>query len=1350
MKSGTKNNKTLSSNKRKEKEDGEEIEQAKKKRKDNVENNDSQNEGEIDFNPDDFSSSQIASTFKEYLKGVKFSSSVQVENPIDLKLYLEKALAPKSQEAHEFSFGFEKHIEENENFKQLLLPFKTESLVFSSNDTICKLLLNITSLQPIISSILLDKIPINCQDDDEYDRLEDNIPKLILSQFRWLDIIVNSSKMADKLIEIMELCPPDMKKEIISFIPEIIVDADKVNIAKKLSEMMMEDGDFTIPVLETLSNLNVDLFRDGSDIMDYVFQKIESAEIEELTVVIKFLLQSASSFTAEEVIGKLREKLDFKSLSVLDEDDQELLSQARKEKRVISSETTSSEVMALDALKSGIRYNKHVSNAFLKEIQNISSTNEHLLIDVWVLFILYSFQNTTKKAEVLLKKKIKSGEFDEILLKSSIENHSEALIQFFSHLLSLADQFLRNTDLKVINGGKLFYRLIFKQFSSNYHRQETLGSLLTHIGSTSKTEVNAALDILLMLVDQHLGETRQFSNFLQGMLDFLENLDEDQIRKVYKLLATLSYTKLNDTNDEFIKNDTLTITVTKELTNGRMRYRRMGIIGVCAILGKLGSISSSNSMFANHDTEHKLTKQEFSYITLFLMNAMKSCVKVPICFTFLYDELSSTITENKLSSQILDWLKDQLHEPFESEYIKDFKSEDSIIENYPDNFFKKMDPELLMEIRESKNSSILGMTILPFIISEDIHSYDNLWNMLSHFHLLFKIAQSQNEQTSLVGLFDAALLLFSEENLGDFKELSVKEKDIICNSLFVAINWFRELLCCFSNFMKDSTLKLRVFQRLKNIIELESHLDTCLFFHESYDVDKTNHWLQSEDISSEKPTKVKESKKKNDEQLEDGDDDEKKKKSKSYERSTTKKYVSKLLPYMRELDLSILNIISEFNPKDTKTGLGAAGSLYVLQDLLLKFSVVSKRKTVSPFATTSKISHKELDQHSTESFIKKIISLIPSLVSMLETYIEKFNEDEDDDNVEYLKPTISILFELFEKLFQEINSSQIDYKLVAEKFKLSDEEKSSVEVIFDYFKGFASKLDDNEILSKILDILLCLNSNESNNDLKSQTYEFASELLFKEYGNLKGEKLSTVLGIYVNSSKNVFREMLNVTDTMILPFHEGESENLPSCLTKTTFSTFYKTIFQLNANMISQFDLKIENEKKIKKIIEKLRDSTETFKNLIHITKTKETNDVKITSIVHGKKFFLNFLKITRFLAKQYPSHRSLINQVLENIQKSIKTLQLLCNSSKTFKNSSVTKSIPSLKRDMEKIVYQTKIICKNEKFRVKNWKKAEVDSKDMYDKLVDESDENDDIEDEEEDEVENKSDEEDIDEFDE
>jgi hypothetical protein len=57
-------------------------------------------------------------------------------------------------------------------------------------------------------------------------------------------------------------------------------------------------------------------------------------------------------------------------------------------------------------------------------------------------------------------------------------------------------------------------------------------------------------------------------------------------------------------------------------------------------------------------------------------------------------------------------LKDKLHEPFESNHIKDFKSDDSIVESYPQNSFKKMDPEFWMEIRESKTSSVGNLFLI--------------------------------------------------------------------------------------------------------------------------------------------------------------------------------------------------------------------------------------------------------------------------------------------------------------------------------------------------------------------------------------------------------------------------------------------------------------------------------------------------------------------------------------------------------------------------------------------------------------------------------------------------------------
>jgi hypothetical protein len=58
----------------------------------------------------------------------------------------------------------------------------------------------------------------------EEDIPEGNVPRLILSQLRWLDHLEESESFARKLIEILRVCTPHLKKEIISVIPEIIDD----------------------------------------------------------------------------------------------------------------------------------------------------------------------------------------------------------------------------------------------------------------------------------------------------------------------------------------------------------------------------------------------------------------------------------------------------------------------------------------------------------------------------------------------------------------------------------------------------------------------------------------------------------------------------------------------------------------------------------------------------------------------------------------------------------------------------------------------------------------------------------------------------------------------------------------------------------------------------------------------------------------------------------------------------------------------------------------------------------------------------------------------------------------------
>lgn len=81
-----------------------------------------------------------------------------------------------------------------------------------------------------------------------------------------------------------------------------------------------------------------------------------------------------------------------------------------------------------DSLKAGLRFSKEVITAFLKKIQEIDSPEEHKVIDLWILFVLYSLSNTYKKPiETLFRKKIASGHFTEALLRSSLIHHTLAL-----------------------------------------------------------------------------------------------------------------------------------------------------------------------------------------------------------------------------------------------------------------------------------------------------------------------------------------------------------------------------------------------------------------------------------------------------------------------------------------------------------------------------------------------------------------------------------------------------------------------------------------------------------------------------------------------------------------------------------------------------------------------------------------------------------------------------------------------------------------------------------------------------------------------------------------------------------
>ena len=54
-----------------------------------------------------------------------------------------------------------------------------------------------------------------------------NVIKIILSQLQWIEHVYNNRKLANKLLECLDICPIEAQRDIIAMIPDIIDDNEQ-------------------------------------------------------------------------------------------------------------------------------------------------------------------------------------------------------------------------------------------------------------------------------------------------------------------------------------------------------------------------------------------------------------------------------------------------------------------------------------------------------------------------------------------------------------------------------------------------------------------------------------------------------------------------------------------------------------------------------------------------------------------------------------------------------------------------------------------------------------------------------------------------------------------------------------------------------------------------------------------------------------------------------------------------------------------------------------------------------------------------------------------------------------------
>ena len=92
---------------------------------------------------------------------------------------------------------------------------------------------------------------------------------LLLRQFRFLEIIVDTESLTMRLEELLESSPIWFTRELILYLPDIVIDAQHHAIAETLTKLMATQTDLTSVILECIANLTL-----GKEYLEELREKV--------------------------------------------------------------------------------------------------------------------------------------------------------------------------------------------------------------------------------------------------------------------------------------------------------------------------------------------------------------------------------------------------------------------------------------------------------------------------------------------------------------------------------------------------------------------------------------------------------------------------------------------------------------------------------------------------------------------------------------------------------------------------------------------------------------------------------------------------------------------------------------------------------------------------------------------------------------------------------------------------------------------------------------------------------------------------------------------------------------------
>ncbi|KAL3799645.1 hypothetical protein ACHAW5_004516 [Stephanodiscus triporus] len=466
--------------------------------------------------------------------------------------------------------------------------------IVAESSSLIRALLGVDALQPTLIAALMRTlteiaVPSVPRDDGdaENDDDDDDVPRLILSNLRWIDHVVDHPSFVGAYVECLTVLSSSSASceatrgvllDALAALPDVLGDSIAIRRggghgdvgSGKVDGDDDDDDDGDDGDVEDGSSY-------GGD--DPVLSTLQHLRSQDPTLLVPCLDAIGSlPLSDDQVVAATRDALD--ALANVDQSglpalvaflmtrcpvDRGMTTMVVEEMRNLPLGEGESSCLVVESISRGFAHRADVTSAFLRSVRETPNDGRHPPADVWLLACCAYAPHNRQKVKSLFKSKATSGSFTSRMLRESLSGNGVALTSLFgTSLCDLADGLLRVQSSSSSDGaaagvggggggaacelGVTLYEVLFEEFREPMQRQEIVGSLVTHVGSgvsARSSEVDAALRVFCGIVDGRArgggGEDgavalRPFTPFLTSMLDHLHNMTPSQVRRLFLLL----------------------------------------------------------------------------------------------------------------------------------------------------------------------------------------------------------------------------------------------------------------------------------------------------------------------------------------------------------------------------------------------------------------------------------------------------------------------------------------------------------------------------------------------------------------------------------------------------------------------------------------------------------------------------------------------------------------------------------------------------------------------------------------------------------------------------------------------